>query len=245
MSAPTQDRPTTPAGDRSPFASKGFIFGTAVVVIVLVMLAWLLLTPADPEPRQQPGQAQTTTPVVEPTTPSACGLPSGDQTPPVVTPDSEWQLVGLMAAPTGPDAGPGVTTSSGLPACYAPTPLGALYSVANFIAASTDPGQRIAAATELTAPGEGRDALLAELQRELGGRSSGVRVAGFSFISYDPARSAVIDLAITDGEVLAHVALSTVWTGGDWKLQVPVTGGVLDQVQALPSLSGYVAWSGQ
>lgn len=247
MSAPTTQQSGPESDDRSPFARPGFIFGAFVVTAVVVMLAWLLLVPAEPETQQQPVEVPVAdAPAIKPASPSVCGLAAGNQTPPAVTPDSDWQLVGLIAAPTGPDAGPGATTGGGLPSCYAPTPLGALYAVANYIAASSDPGQRIAAATELTVPGPGQDALIADLQRNLGGRSGDVRIAGFHFVSYDPARTAVIELALTDGHVLAHATINAVWVDGDWKVQPSVTGDVLGEVRPLTSLAPpYVAWSGQ
>lgn len=240
--APTPRAPAQPGtGQRSPYA--GWWIASAVLVALIgVSLLWLLVSgpatsPAlNAHPRTAPAAAGPS---------SACGLPGGDQAPPAVTPPTSWQLVGTMAAPSSATIGPG-SSAGGVGTCYAPTPLGALYAAGNFLAATSTPALRTAAAQQLCAPGPGRDAALANLAAgSAGGQASGVQIAGFSFTGYTPGASAGIELAVTTGHGgWASLPLSLVFTAGTWLVQLPVTGDPYGNVQPLPSLAGFIAWSG-
>lgn len=258
MTAPTDTgHPPDAAADqaRSPFTSVWWVLSAAAVGIIAGLLLWLLLLPPEGGNRTLPRTLENTTELAQPDAgASECGLPDGDQIPPTVTPqDTTWQLVGTMAAPTAPDSvGPGDTVD-GVPTCYAPTPLGALYAAANFLAATSTPATRLPAAERLAAPGPGRDAAIADLTCGdtdpdslcLGGNTSGTQLAGFLFVGYTPATSAAIDLAVATGSGgLAHFPLSLVWTEGDWLVQLPVTGSPYSAAQPLPNLAGYVPFRG-
>ncbi len=66
-------------------------------------------------------------------------------------------------------------------------------------------------------------------------------VAGFQWISYTPGR-AVADLALQSAAgALGSVRATEVWTGGDWKAELPAGGG---QVRPLRGFDGYQPWPG-
>lgn len=244
MAAPATERPPDTGEQRdNPFTKKWFIV-SAVVVGLVVVLGLYLLVIGPYRPQQQahrPGQGTSAPAPVR----SACGLRDGTQVPPVVTPiGTHWQLVGTMAAPSDPAVGP-AGTREGVPTCYAPTPLGALYAATNYVAATTAVELRAPAARVLCAAGPGRDAALADIAANPGNRTSGVQIAGFQFIGYVPASSATVDLAVRTGAGgLAHFPLALVFIDGDWRIQLPVTGSPYGAVQSLPTLGGYVTWSG-
>lgn len=227
-----------PTGQPSPYASRWWIASAVLLALTAVALAWLLLS--GPPPTRPAVRITRAAPAVV----SACGLPGGDQTPPAVTPPTTWRLVGSMAAPYSAATGP-ARTVDGVGACYAPTPLGALYAAAGFLAATSAPALREPAATDLCAPGPGRDAALAALSSgEVGGTAAGVQVAGFAFTSYTPGASARVELALTTGRGgYAEVPLTLVWSAGTWLVQLPVTGDPFGAIAAVGP-GDFVAWSG-
>lgn len=227
----------------SPFTRPGFIASAAVLGLILVVGVVAMLLP-----RSTPTAPAPAAPSAVVAAPAGCSLPAGDQTPPATAPTgTSWVLVGRMAAPHDPATfGPAGSTSSGLGSCYAHNPTGALYAAANFVAACTDPGpgRQLAAARELTAPGPGRDQLVATVAGgSVGASSGGVQLAGFVFLSYTPT-AATVDLAVTAAGKYAHLPIALAWTGTDWAVQVPLNGAVFGGTAALPDLTGFVAWSG-
>ena len=252
---------------RNPFHKPWWIVSTVVVAIIAAMLGWLLLQP--PAEHRQPGpaphQRQQQAPAQPVDARSVCGLQPGEQTPPAVRPAPgdgfTWTLVGTMAAPADPVHGPGATrdvtvpaaisgedqdTTVYLPVCYSPDPWGAIYAAYNFVAVTSAPQLRYAAAQQLTLPGPGQDAALAGMRASgVGGQTSGVQIVGFTVTGYVPATSATLDLALTTGHGgYAHFPLSLVWTRGDWLVQLPVTGSPFDTAQPLPTPAGYVPFQG-
>lgn len=229
---------------RNPFTRPWWIVSAVVVAVILGLLIWLVAqSPYHPPGSNGHGRAGAA-PVVGAR--SVCGLPGGSQVPPAVTPEgTHWRLVGTMAAPISDDVGPGGEADK-VPVCYAPTPLGALYAAANFVAVTSVPELRLVAAEYLCADGPGRDAALADLRAgDVGSRETGIQIAGFQFIGYSPAASASIDLATTtDTGSYAHFPVALVWTGGDWKVQLPITGTPYADREQLPTLAGYVPFRG-
>jgi len=232
----------------SPWTRPWFVIAAAVVVLLVVLaLVLAVIRPETDRDRTDPAPAPTTSAstAAPPTDVSTCGLEAGDQAVPAVPPvRTDWELVGTVAAPTAPETiGPGVV-AEGLRSCFARSPLGALYAAANFLATTSDPGLRLRAAQELTAAGEGRDRALDLLEgADPGGAGSGVQVAGFTFLNYDPA-SAVVDVAMTAQGAAVHLPVSLRWEGGDWKVLMPPTGQIYEAIAPLPNLTGYVPWSG-
>lgn len=227
-----------------------FVIAAVVVALIAVFGVVLAVTgPADgdnePAPRADPTSAPPRADAVRADSP--CGLEPGDQTIPVIAPpDTDWELVGTVAAPTAPDTiGPGIV-DDGLRSCFARSPLGALYAAVNFVATTSDPELRIRAVRELAASGDGQDRAIAAVEsaERPSAPTSGAQVAGFSFLNYDDA-AAVVDLAIrVDTSGYVHLPLSLRWEGGDWKVVLPPTGEPYDAIQPLPDLTGYAPWSG-
>lgn len=237
------------ADGASTWTQPRFVIAAVVVALIAVLGVVLAITgPADgdddPAPRADPPSAP---PTAEPVGDSACGLEPGDQTIPVVAPpDTNWELVGTVAAPTAPDTiGPGVV-DDGLRSCFAHSPLGALYAAVNFVATTSDPNLRMRAVRELAASGGGQERAIAALESAAApsAPTAGAQVAGFSLLNYDDA-AAVVDLAIrVDTSGYVHLPLSLRWEDADWKVVLPPTGEPYDAIQPLPDLTGYSPWSG-
>lgn len=262
MAAPTTDPAPDLHPPRSPFANKWWIIAAVVVGLIAALLLYLLVSPPYQGPRLDTSSPSVAVARGGPT--SACGLPSGDQTPPQVTPaGTHWRLIGTMAAPYDPaSVGPAqdrehtvqVPTASGMapvevsvhvPLCYAPTPLGALYAITNFVATSSTPELQRGAADLLCAPGPGLDAARANLAIQPSSRSTGVQVVAFRFTGYVPAVSATVDLVIRNASgTLVHFDVAAVFVDGDWRVQLPVTGSPYDSAAVLPTTAGYASWSG-
>lgn len=233
----------------STWTQPRFVIAAVIVALIAVFGVVLAVTgPADgdeePAPRADPTSAP---PTAEATSDSTCGLEPGDQTIPVIAPpNTDWELVGTVAAPTAPDTiGPGVI-DEGLRSCFAHSPLGALYAAVNIVALTTVPEQREAIARELAVPGAGRDRALELLASSPGpsATSPPFQVAGYAFLNYDEA-STVVDLALRGANGgFAHLPVTLRWQGGDWKVVVPPDGDLASGVQAVPDLTGYTPWTG-
>lgn len=233
---------------RSPWTSRGFVFGAVLVALVAVLSGLLVLTsrsgpvPATARAPHAPG----TVPVSAATqtgSGSECGLPAGSQTVPSSPPDAAgWVLVGSMAAPNSPGSvGPGRTVG-GFRECFAHSPAGALFSAVNFWAAGTAYAPSWVYA-HLAADTPSRVAAV-RFSRGDGSRlsdSGQVQLAGFEFNSYSP-RDADLSIVLqsTNGQ-LVTIACTMLWQQGDWRYEIPPSGApAAGQIQ---SLDGYVAWS--
>ena len=242
---------TEPDNTTSPFARRGFIAAAVVVALVIVAAVVVALSGGDDStPAPQAGGTPTTAPASPADENSGdCDQPEGPQTPPVAAPINEWELVGKLAAPSDPDgAGPGSVTDEGLRTCFAHDPTGALFAAVNWIGTTTDAELAEAAANDLTAPGPGRDVVLAAFADDpstvVGDASGGFQVTGFSFLAYT-GDVAMISLALgLVGGGQASMPVTLEWSGSDWLMQLPADGNVGTGIQELPTLAGYVPWSG-
>ena len=245
-----QDTDPRPSEQHDGFWSswRTRLAAAVLVLIVLLAIALIVLRPA-PEPDAAPAPAPTASTPAPSTLreqgESVCGLEPGDQVVPSVAPVStDWELVGSVAAPTAPASiGPGLV-EDGLRSCYARSPLGALYAATGFLATTSEPRLRLPAVRDLTAKGEGRDTALDLITgSDPGGAGSGLQIAGFTFLNWDP-RSAVVDVAMNVEGTAVHLPVSLRWEDGDWKVILPPDGDLYDAIAALPNLTGYVPWSG-
>lgn len=242
---------------RSAWTQPAFLAAAGVVAIILVFGAVAILGVGGGKRAAEPPAPARSAPVVTREAGGqagggVCKLAAGSQTVPTSAPaGTTWELVGTMAAPEAEGVGPGATTH-GVRACYARSPVGALYAAANFVAAASAPSLRGAAAAYLTAAGAGRELSLRR-ERQEGGQGEAksaegnLQVVGFAFTSYAPTR-AVLGLAmrVDAGQRGAYVELpvAMVWEGDDWKYVVPETGEPFGGLQRVASLAGYVPWSG-
>ena len=239
------------AEPRNPFTRKGsFIFG-AVLVVVLVLAGILVAVTS------QGRGGGGTTPSATPSTPvavatatadaegaSACGLAEYEESGTLsAAPETEWTIVGTMAAPERTDVGPGVIGDDGVRSCYAHTVEGALFATANLWAMGTNASLSTPILEQLVVPGPGRDAALATTY---GSSNNGVsaQIAGFKVLSYTADR-ATIDTAFTlNNGTLSSGAQELQWSDGDWKVVLTDDGKPSYRPVALQSLGGYISWAG-
>jgi hypothetical protein len=234
---------------KSPFAKRGFLFaaigvGAIGLAAVVAITAAIVGGGGDPAPTPAPTPSA---PTVSAEDMSVCGLAGFEAESSLATaPDTSWELVGTVAAPTDPKgAGPGVLEDDGFRSCYAHTAEGALYFAVNYIAIGTDATIRNRL-PELVEPGPGRDALIAAGEASAGDETSSQRaqVAGFKVAAYSGS-AATIDLALnySDGRLIS-APIKLVWADGDWKLVLTEAGQLPLAPGALENLGGYIPWAG-
>ena len=242
---------TEPDQPRSPFTRRGFIAAGAVVALIVVAALAVAFTGGDDSkpPRAEGGPAAATPSQSSSANSSGCDQPAGSQLPPVAAPQSKWELVGKLVAPTAPDgAGPGKTAPNGLRSCFAHDPTGALFAAVNWLGTTTDEQLAPLAFESLTAPGPGRDTVqrmfAADPSSVLGKNPGGFQVSGFTFLTYtgDVAMMNIAVASLGGGQGSLPVTLQ--WSGSDWMLELPADGQIGNQIQRLDSLAGYVPWSG-
>lgn len=171
---------------------------------------------------------------------SRCGLPAGSQDPVVGPPRASWVLVGGIAAPSVPGAGPGIVEADDR-RCFAHSPLGALVAAANFLPVTghaRDPGLGM----DHYAPGRLRDVYARQPAIPV---DPGTSVQTVAFKVVPLGRDAVdVSLALRIDGVLAYVVLPMRWSSpGDWRVQLLSAGQPVDAGR-LDSTVDYVPWSG-
>jgi hypothetical protein len=232
----------------NPFTRRGFI-AAAIVVGVILLAAVIVAVTAITAPKGDPVVEPTNTsgPVASGEDRSVCGLEAFEtESSLTAAPETDWELVGTVAAPTDPEgAGPGVIDSDGFRSCYSHTAQGALYFTVNFLAIGTDATIRDKL-IDLVQSGPGRDALQEAQENSSGGSgaSDHAQVAGFKIGAYDSG-TATVDLALnTSSGVLISQPIKLVWEDGDWKVVLSETGELPLSPSQLQSLGGYIPWAG-
>ena len=233
---------------RSPFTRRGFIAAAIVVGIIVlaaIVVVVTMLTRGAGNGANPPASAPLTSasPSIAAADESVCGLNGFDKTDTLTTaPNTTWELVGTVAAPSDPNgAGPG-KNNAGLRTCYAHTTKGALYMAANFIAMGSDAelGPQL---TALVAPGLGRDAL-EKKSDSTSTSSSRAQVAGYKIGGYT-GEEATVDLVMNySNGSLVSLPLKLTWVEGDWKVQLTDTGDFPLAPAQIENLGGYTPWSG-
>lgn len=237
--------------ESNPFTKPGFIISAALVVALIAAAVVIFILPRDKD-GAQPAPAPTTASESPSTSPSSsqtagasvCGLPAGSETALGTAPETTWELVGAMAAPTDSSIGPGQVDEQGIRSCFSRTPTGALYAAVNLWALGSNPANEPAIAEQLAAKGPGRDAGMKAPVTSA--PSSGVRIqiAGFNVVSYT-SDQAVVDLAFkADNGALGSVRTTLLWQDGDWKGVVADDGAPLEEPHPISDLSGFIPWSG-
>lgn len=243
----SETNPDTDKDEGGARSAWTWIAALVLVVIAVAAIVLALLGPAPDDqasPRPAPARSSPASPAPDASA-STCGLPAGDQAVPSVAPVStDWELVGSIAAPTAPQSiGPGVV-NDGLRSCFARSPLGALYAAVSFVASTSEPRLREPAVRELTATGPGRDRAIDLVEgADPGPAGSGVQVAGFTFLNWNPD-SATVDLATNVESTPVHLPVPLRWQDGDWKIDLPADGDIYANIAPLPNLTGYAPWSG-
>lgn len=229
----------------NPFTSRGFIAAAIVIGVILLAAVIVLVTSltAPHSPVAKPTSSPSG-PVASGDNKSVCGLP-GFETESSLTaaPDTKWELVGTVAAPTAPKVGPGKVDSDGFRTCFAHTAEGALFAAINYIALGSD-SRNADRMPQLFIPGPGVDIAL-----KAGGGStanSRLQVAGFKVNSYS-AEDATIDVVwsvTSSGGQLVSFPTVLRWDKGDWKIVLNDDGQPPFAAAPLQSLGGYIPWAG-
>ena len=192
---------------------------------------------------------QTTPPASPP--PGAIAPPDAqlDQSVPTSPPaDVRWDLYQREALPYSTTAGPR-TVDGALARGYAHTPTGALLAAVQIGARKLlSPGDSWRQVVEQqVVPGTGRDRFI-QLRSQI--TTDGTpdprlgQIAGFRFITYTPD-IAVIQIATKFINGHMQITTGTVqWSDGDWKEVLQPDSSESPTVQAIPDLTGLVAWSG-
>lgn len=235
--------------ESNPFTKPGFIIAAALVVALIAATIVIFLLPkgqGNAQPAPAPAESSSTaeaSPSASAAGESICGLPATSETALGSAPETKWELIGTMAAPTDVNVGPGKTDDQGIRSCFAHTPTGALYAAVNLWALGSDPSKERAIAEQLAAKGPGRDAGMKAPQTAAPSSSVKIQIAGFN-VSYT-ANQAVVELAFkADNGALASVRTTLLWQDGDWKGVVADNGAPLEEPRQIRDLSGFIPWSG-
>lgn len=244
------------AGDDEDSGSSKKFIASAVVVAAIVVLGLVLTLTNLFGGKTDPGSARPTPALPASSAPasatdsatgeaSVCGLDAVEMSGTITTgPPAIWSLVGTTAAPAIKGQGPGQIDEDGYRSCYARTPTGALLAAANYSALGSYGPVRKKFYEQATVPGPGRDALLKKPITGAGDGGARIQIAGFRVLRYN-GHQADVDLAFrsSNGAIGATV-MNLQWSGGDWKIRVADDGTELSPFVQLPSVTGYVLWSG-
>lgn len=254
MTNNSDPRSVPPDGEESTGASKKFIASMVVVGAIVVLGLVLSLSnlrggKTEPAPSPSAPSASATATTSATAAPadeaSVCGLDEVQMTGTVSSgPSAIWALVGTTAAPSIKGQGPGKIDEDGYRSCYARTPTGALLAAANYSALGSYGPVRKKFYEEATVPGPGRDALLKKPITGAGEGGTRVQIAGFRILRYN-GTTADVDIAFrTSNGAIGGMVANLQWSGGDWKLRLADDGTELSPIVQLPSVAGYVLWSG-
>lgn len=237
--------------ESSPASSRKLVFSAVVVGVIVVLGLVLTLmnafggvqptSPASPDRPATTAAATSDSPDV-----SVCGLDAVQMNGTIHTPPgATWTLIGTTAAPSITGQGPGQTDEDGYRSCYARTPTGALLAASNVLAMGSQApllGQKMT--LNSTVPGPGRNAALARPPARPDSSGIRIQIAGFRLLKYD-GRAADIDIALrTTTGVTAAQSFALRWVDGDWKILLAPSGDLPSPMAQLPSLSGFIPWSG-
>lgn len=225
------------------------IFSGALIVVVAIAAVAIAVMSGGDETQPTPSVSATPEGSAGSNSDSVCGLNSSDQSiPTTAAPETTWELVGTIAAPTSSDAGPGLD-DEGFHSCFAQTPTGALFAAANIMVQGSDADLAERNVIENVAPGAGQEKALQATREALSEGSLGsvderVQIAGFQVLEYTES-AATIDLAVRSSNgVVASVVSQLVWLEGDWKIVLQENGQPAVPIRGLDSLAGYLLWSG-
>jgi hypothetical protein len=243
MSQNTQPRRDTTTGDKSRVSLllAGVFLGLVVLAgLVVALFGGQQNTPSAPPPLAPAGPGLVAPPDAQ-----------LDQTVPTSPPtDVQWQLYQREALPYSAAAGPR-TIEGAVARGYAHTPTGALIAALQIGARKLlSPGDAWRQVVDRQiVPGPGRDRLI-QLRSQITVTADDPpdprmgQTSGFRFVTYTPD-IAVIEFATKFGDGHMQVTTSTVrWSDGDWKELLQPDGSESPTAQAIPDLTGFVAWSG-
>lgn len=242
----TQDPETRTGSSRvKTYAAAGVIGLIAVAGVALTIDE---LTASDPQVQPAPSSAPTAT---APAKDSLCGLDTVKMKGTLSAAPAEvsWDLVGSVALPSTPSAGPGLTSKNGVRYCYARTPTGALMMATNIYAWSAVPTNKTVEIVEHQyAAGPGYDSALklaeADSVRPAEKMAGGtVQIRGFNLAFYDGSAAQVNVLLQSRSGAYSQHALEIVWERNDWRLRTSPTGEAPNGT-SVPDATGFVPFAG-
>jgi hypothetical protein len=220
------------------------LLGAAALVMILVILA-LLITVG-----RRDGNPPAAAPAPAPPAANPVDGATGAATL-TTAPVARWELYQGAALPYSPDYGPRTVQGLGPATGYSHNPAGALFAAAQLSArallAPNGDWEKIVMTQVL--PGPGRDAgLAAGANRNVAPNTPPspalTQFAGFRIANYTDS-AATVDLVTRAKTGQLQTSTSTVdWVDGDWKLVFTPAGSVSTYPLAVPSLAGYIPWSG-
>ncbi len=181
-------------------------------------------------------------------------LPTDDRASPVTQPDGTlWIQTQETLLPYAPNVGPAVATDE-MARCYAHTPTGAVFAAVQAAWRYRRSENWGTVAQHLLAPGPGRDAYIAQRTARTGANATagppgesddgGVPLdIGFRVTEYTPerARIGLVNQRVGGAGPPMHTVWTVVWTGGDWKIELPA-GGAAPPSERLPDTEPYISW---
>lgn len=233
----------TSSGDPAP--RRGRLILAGLLALALVVVAALLLR--QPDSRSEPAPAAGPTPggqLAPP--PAASPVQETAVLPTAPPPDVTWELFQGVALPSSPTAGPR-RVDGPVHAGYEHSPTGALLAAVQIpyrMLITPDDGWRPVVDQQLVA-NSGREIYRANRSKVTDDRpaSGYAQLAGFRFITYDPAVAVIGVVNRSSNGVLQAGTRTLRWLDGDWKVELGPDGG-LGLAQPVRDLAGYVPWRG-
>ncbi|XAS78319.1 hypothetical protein V3G39_17975 (plasmid) [Dermatophilaceae bacterium Sec6.4] len=222
-----------------------------LILLVLIGLVWVLINAGKSSPAAVATRTVTapaTTPSgagAPPTTPassatttgnaSGCNVPGGNALVPTAAIPATWQLVGSVAAPVSPTAGPTKITGT-VRSCYQDSPSGAVLAAINIAVALNSSSEQEVISQQYT-QGPGRSEAAA-LPADSGNGS----ISGFQAQACTQS-ACLVKVAVSVQGSYVEQTMPMIWSGGDWKVNGQVTG--VAQPVEVSSLSPYVVMNAQ
>ncbi len=220
------------------------LLGSAALVMILVILALVIAV----------GRRGGNPPAAAPSpAPPAANPVDGGTGPATLTtaPVARWELYQGAVLPYSPDYGPRTVQGLGPATGYSHNPGGALFAAvqidARAVFAPNGDWEKVVAAQLM--PGPERDAAVAasgsrNVAPNAPASSTINQIAGFRIASYTDVTAAIELVTRTKTGQLQTSTTRLDWVDGDWKVAVGANRSVDTDPVVIPSLAGYVPWSG-
>jgi len=241
----------TPGESHSPHSRGRWLTAAAFAALVLVLAAGILLSrqgssPAAPPAAGSPAAGSAT--AAASAAAGTCSLPDAPQEIPAAAPASvTWRIYDTIALPFSASTGPQVV-SGDVARCYAHTPAGALLAAVQIAVRYVLAAGWRAVLAQQVMPGPGATAYAAQraLDTNVSTSQPGQygQIAGFQFVTYTPGVAVMQIVTRLPSGALQVTAMTTQWTGTDWRLALHDDGSPGGNVQQVPSLDGFIPWGG-
>lgn len=221
----------------------GAVAAAVIVVVGLVVSVWAAIDDKSAEKASSPSPSSASGPYA-----SVCGQVTKD----FDKPDSSFPAH-RRTVPSGATiaelegVGPCRVTDDGVPVGYVFAPKGAVLAAVNYAALVSRGGSNLPEVlSALQVPGQATDAMVADARRRGQPATGQATIKGFKVLTTSKAREIRVMVAIefpSRPGVILGWTLTTVWTGGDWKI-TPMDTSAGWEMAPVPSLTraGFTAW---